>query len=250
MNKQPNKYYTGIGSRAAPLFILYQMSLLSAILEKKGYILRSGCAAGADAAFEDSLELSNQLPEIYIPNANFPKKVGGTNKPHYICPMDRYGKGSESLYREAMIMIDNHQLHKAWKYCKSYAKDLHNRNIFQVLGQDLKTPSSFVVCYTPDGAKIYSDTNKGTGGTGTAINTADKNSVEVFNLSNPEDYRRIKKFINDNLDLINLKRINNIKPRTILNSKNKTYEDLIDIIYEEERVFLMENKKPRSRPRL
>lgn len=45
-------YYTGIGSRETPEEVLSLFTIVGEFLAKKGYILRSGGAKGADKAFE------------------------------------------------------------------------------------------------------------------------------------------------------------------------------------------------------
>lgn len=64
--------------------------------------------------------------------------------------------------------------HPAWNRCSDYAKKLHARNGFQVLGRDLNSPSDFIVCWTKDG--------KASGGTGQAIRIATAYQIPVFNL--------------------------------------------------------------------
>lgn len=59
-------FYTGIGSRATPGDIKLRMSVLAHVLEKRGYILRSGGVRGADTALEKGIkEDSNK--RIYLP---------------------------------------------------------------------------------------------------------------------------------------------------------------------------------------
>ena len=217
-------FYSGVGSRETPLHILYMMSKIAMILEKKGYILRSGCAVGADAAFEDILENPNLSAEIYIPNLAFPLKMGTNMKNHYIVPKDDLGK---NLYHEAMMLIHSKDIHKGWKYCKPYVMDLHNRNMFQVLGKDLITRSKFTICYTRNGAKKYKDTDRGTGGTATAINASDLHKVDVFNLGNKEDYKRLDIFIKENDNLINYKKLDEMVVRSDFNPEKLTYEELM-----------------------
>jgi hypothetical protein len=73
------------------------------------------------------------------------------------------------------------------------AKKLMARNMYQVLGQDLETPTSFIVCWTKDG--------KASGGTGQALRVAKKYNIPIFNLYNEnaaaELYNHIKN-IKDN----------------------------------------------------
>lgn len=232
-------FYSGVGSRETPLHILYMMSKLAMVFEKKGYILRSGCALGADAAFEDILEKPHLSAEIYIPNVAFPLKMGTNMKNHYIVPKDNLGK---NLYHEAMMLIHSKDIHKGWKYCKPYVMDLHNRNMFQVLGKDLITRSKFTICYTKNGAKKYEETDRSTGGTATAINASDLHKVDVFNLGNEEDYKRLNKFIQDNENLIDYGRLNNMVVRSDFNPDKLTYEELMPKIKLE-----LINKKSRKK---
>lgn len=228
------KCYTGIGSRQTPLYLLYMMSKMGMIFEKKGYILRSGCATGADAAFEDALSEPEKSAEIYIPNKGFAYKMGTSFKNHYIIPKEKYGTDINGLYLKATRLIHQKDIHKFWKYCKPYVMDLHNRNMFQVLGGDLRSKSSFVICFTKGKELKYQDTGKATGGTGTAINAADLYDVPLFNLSVDEHYDRLNKFINENEHLIDYKKLNQIKPRSDFNKKDPnsqkhllTYDELM-----------------------
>lgn len=251
-----NRYYTGVGSRNAPLYIMYMMSELAMVLEKKGHILRSGCATGADAAFEDLLEKPAQSAEIYVPNKQFPFRMGGAYKSHYLIPVDIHGRGIDSLYSQAMRMIHARDIHKAWQRCSVDIMMLHNRNMFQVLGQDLKTPSKFLVCYTRGKELTYDDTTIKTGGTATAINAAHLNNVDVFNLSVHEHYLRLRKFIDDNKHLVDYERLNSSKPRTTLHNTLdnrgkfvKTYDELKPIMVKElieRQVFLDKHIKDLS----
>ncbi len=215
------KYYTGVGSRNTPMYILYMMSKLAMIFEKKGFILRSGCALGADAAFEDVLMNPAKNAEIYIPANNFPGKMGTSLKSHYICPEQRFGTKFNDLFCQATRLIHKDDVHKGWKYLDAYTMKLHNRNMFQVLGIDLKTKSNFNICYTKAGELKYEETNRSTGGTGTAINASDLYNVEIFNLGNDEHYKRLSLFIEKNKHLIDYERLNATTPRTELNKKSK-----------------------------
>jgi len=78
-------------------------------------------------------------------------------------------------------------IHPAWYRCSDYVRKLHARNCFQVLGRDLRTPSSFLVCWTLDGADI--------GGTRTAIVLARNHSIEVINLGFAEQLNRITQYV-------------------------------------------------------
>ena len=64
-------YYAGIGSRSTPDNVLGIMEKLGIVLAKKGFILRSGGADGADKAFEKGCDLASGQKEIYLPWKGF-----------------------------------------------------------------------------------------------------------------------------------------------------------------------------------
>lgn len=134
-------YYTGVGARKTPPHVLKVMTKLAARLSDLGLTLRSGGAQGADTAFE-----------------------------HGAIAKDIYT--AKDTTEQAMEIAS--QYHPAWHRCSDYAKRLHARNVFQVIGADLATPSKFLICWTEGGKTV--------GGTATAIRIADAYSVPVFNL--------------------------------------------------------------------
>lgn len=160
------KFYTGIGSRNTPNDVCNSMTKLAQILYQYGYILRSGHADGADKAFESG---AFEKKEIYIPWKSFDNSTSDM----YIIPDEAFEIAG--------------QIHPAWDRCSDAVKKLHARNILQVLGQDLKTPSDFLLCWTHN-AKIV-------GGTATAINLAKKHNVPVFNLADNYVYKKTVKYI-------------------------------------------------------
>lgn len=150
-----SKIYTGVGGRDAPIGVLKHMNRLAKELGIAGYTLRSGGATGSDLAFENGCDAVDGLKEIYLPVLGF---NGSTSS---LIPNSEAFKIAESI-------------HPAWHLCSSFAKKAHARNVHQVLGVDLKTPSDFLVCWTRGG--------KATGGTATAINLAEMKGVPVYNL--------------------------------------------------------------------
>lgn len=159
------KYYTGIGSRKTPADIL---SLMTTYAQKLSpfYRLRSGGADGADAAFEKG---AGQNKDIFLPWKNFNKNPSHL---HYI---------PEEAYSIAL------SVHPYFSECKSGVKKLLARDVLQVLGEDLKTPSEFVLCWTPF-AQSY-------GGTALAINVAKKNNIPVFNLWSKKSRKKFLDFL-------------------------------------------------------
>lgn len=145
-------YYTGIGSRETPPHILEEMTLTAQWLERKftNITLRSGGAGGADLAFE----------------------VGTNNKEIYL-PWYKFNGNTSKLYtpsHEAFELAS--KIHPTWNRLTQGAKKLHARNMHQVLGANLNTPSDFLLCYTKGGL--------GSGGTGQAIRLARVSNIPVF----------------------------------------------------------------------
>lgn len=146
----------------------------------EGYTLRSGGADGADTSFEFGCDEVKGRKEIYIP---WPRFNGRTEA---ILPPEKY---TDALEVAAEIYGDR------WTYLRSYVKLLMMRNIYQVLGYDLDTPSSFVLCWTPDGVRTASERARSTGGTGQAIACASLNQIPVFNLKNEGEEERLFDFL-------------------------------------------------------
>lgn len=149
--------YAGVGSRKTPESILNMFTEIARRLERHSFVLRSGGADGADKAFEDGV-LS--LKEIYYAKDSTPE--------------------SEKI-AEAV--------HPAWHNCSSFAKKLHGRNVFQVLGRDMNDPVDFLICYTENGIVK--------GGTATAINIAINHNIPVFNFGKKEDIKKMFTFLKE-----------------------------------------------------
>lgn len=179
------KYYTGIGSRETPQHVLEIMRESAKALASLGWVLRSGGAEGADTAFEEGASEANQptLPEIYLPWPYFNDRGWGTHyRSEYVRPLDL----GEFWFKARDIAATTHP---AWGNCKAGAKALHTRNVFQVLGKDLNSPSKFLICYAePKGDSI-------SGGTATAYNLAKSRGIECFNLYFGENITRLQGFL-------------------------------------------------------
>lgn len=156
--------YTGIGSRRTPPAIIELMSTFASDAASEGVILRSGAADGADAAFERGCLNSKGQCEIYLPW----KKFNGHDSELYDVPKQAYEIASK--------------YHPLWYRLGGAVKSLLARDVQQVLGQNLDDPSSFVVCWTPDGCETMNQYSEKTGGTGMAICVADDYGIPVLNL--------------------------------------------------------------------
>jgi len=169
--------YTGVGSRKTPVEVLQRMRSVAYALARKGFVLRSGGAGGADEAFERGAKDGNGDAEIYLPWAGFNDHPGG---------LVRRALEAEALARAA---------HPAWDRLSPAARKCHTRNVHQVLGFDLRAPSLFVLCWTPDGCTGTDTRTWMTGGTATAILVAEKHEVPVLNLQNPDSARLLEEML-------------------------------------------------------
>jgi len=173
--------YAGIGSRRTPDRILSLMSELSGKLADLGWTLRTGGADGADQAFltgTGTLWAQRKGEyELYLPWPGF--------NGH------RWAKLEEPSIDAFGIAA---RFHSAWSTLKNDGvRALHARNVHQILGADLRTPSRFILCWTPDGADgVKVPTSQATGGTGQAIRIAVAWKIPVFNLRRPEHLARIR----------------------------------------------------------
>lgn len=168
------KFYAGIGSRETPLSIEPTIQEVAFFLQKMGYILRSGAAPGADRMFEKS---TTGEKEIYLPWPLF----NGSDSPLYIENIDR------KKVQEAEDISKKY--HPAWCKLTRAAQKLMIRNVFQVLGKDLETPSEFVVCWTSNGGIK--------GGTGQAMRIATDMKIPIFNLYRKDDLHNLKVHITE-----------------------------------------------------
>ena len=188
-----SKYYTLIGSRETPPDILELMSRAAEGLAANGWIGRSGGADGADTSLEqgvdefcynsglDSTHYGTYM-EVYLPWKDFNGRVSSASGYFTLPYMDNKD--------EAGVVAES--IHPAWGRCSQGAQKLHTRNIYQLLGQNLTTPSRFVLCYTQPTSK-GSVTVKG--GTGTAVKLGLDNGVEIINLYYKENVERIKTWL-------------------------------------------------------
>jgi hypothetical protein len=160
-----SRYYSGIGSRETPSDMMGVMSTIAKFLAERGYTLRSGGAAGADTAFESGVP-EGMPKEIYLPWKGFQDN-----------PSKRY-----NVCQKALDLAERY--HPVWSLLGRNAQRLMARNCYQVLGEDLKTPVDFIVCWTPGGSLR--------GGTAQAIRIAKDLHIPVYNLGKAKDLEFVK----------------------------------------------------------
>lgn len=179
--------YAGIGSRETPIETLDEMTQIAALLEKRGFTLRSGFAGGADTAFEIGTSIEDQR-EIYAPWKGFGANPNSKwDKPRWDLIRRHEAKTGQPFRPAKAHILSGPQLakarelaqkyHPAWHRLSESAQNLHTRNMGQVLGPALDRPARFMIPYTVDGGA--------TGGTGQAIRIADDLGIPVLNLQRP-----------------------------------------------------------------
>ena len=166
------RFYAGIGARATPPAILSLMTHAAFALTKRGYVLRSGHAIGADSAFERGAGPSAQ---IFLP------AVGWRGSASALHP----GTLGAELWGRARLIAAAH--HPAFAGLSGFVQTLHTRNVFQVLGATLDSPAEFVLCWTADG--------EASGGTGQALRIAASHAVPVFNLQRPRERSHVERHL-------------------------------------------------------
>ena len=163
-------YFTLVGSRTTPADQATLLRVYSERLLRHGWTGRSGLSGDADMALNRALNHYPGLAELYIPWPSFNGFNHGDLEGRVIYPT-RLGNAPEAL---AMVS----ELHPAWGILSRGAKSLHVRNAYQVLGQNLTTPSDVLICWANVNRK-----GSVQGGTATAYNLAVKHNIPAFNLA-------------------------------------------------------------------
>jgi len=177
-------FYAGIGSRETPREMAPLMTQIAAEMERIGWTLRSGAARGADTFFEDGV-VDPYNKEIFIHRERTRPGKGMPERKHEpyqgVFNAQRYAN-----YDEAVQMAS--QVHGRWDRCDQTAREMHARNVYQVLGPELRpeTYSKLVVCWAiPDIHGVPE------GGTRTAWLIAEQHGIPRYNLAVPEDRDRV-----------------------------------------------------------
>lgn len=160
------QYYTGVGTRQLPKELEERVVYFAEGMVNSGFTLRSGGADGNDSIHEKVYLQHKGNKEIYLPWNGFNGR--------YHNPAEGYFSiGNQyKLIQEAAIIAMRHISH--WDNLTQGAKKLHTRNVLQVLGADLNTPSEILVYCTANGVL--------TGGTRTAVTIAKAFGIPTLDL--------------------------------------------------------------------
>lgn len=166
------RFYIGIGACATPPEVLALMTRAAFALLKRGYVLRSGHAIGADSAFERG---AGSAAQIFLP---VPGWRGSVSTFHV-------GTFGAELWGRAREIAAAH--HPAFAGFSRLVQDLHTLGVFQVLGPTLDSPSQFVLCWTADG--------EASGSTGQALRIAAAHGVSVYNLQRTRERAHVERHL-------------------------------------------------------
>lgn len=184
-------YYTGVGSRETPQNILDFMIQIGYRMAQLGYVGRSGSAGGADSAFEQGfMNYIQQYPESGIMFEGYLPWKGFSD----IQP-DKYHVDTPKLYNYNRAVDIASQTHPVWERLKRGAQALHTRNVYQVLGLDLKAPSNVLFCYAQPTYNKHKELTGVKGGTNTAVQLALNNNIKVYNFYFEEDIIKVKELL-------------------------------------------------------
>lgn len=158
--------YAGIGSRNTPPDVCELMVELARLLAARHQLeLRSGAAPRADTAFSNGAMLwEPRLVKLYLPWPGY----NGVQ----VAQLERPAPAAYELAK---------RFHPFWDNLRDGARHLHARNSHIILGDDLRSPVEFVVCWTTDGS--LDGTGSHCGGTGQALRVAAAYEIPVFNLA-------------------------------------------------------------------
>lgn len=175
--------YTGVGSRDITKKEKSIIFRISKYLAHKDFTLRSGKAAGADTAFQIGAQYYSfkVKPEIYTPWCNF--RLNQT-----------------SLKNDFDFTFDNallttceeiaKEIHPNWYKMTKAGKLLHSRNVLQVLGKNLDSPSKFLIFCSDQDSK-----GEVKGGTRTAVVLGKEYGIPCFNIRDNDQLHELEIFI-------------------------------------------------------
>jgi len=181
--------YAGIGARRTPPQILEAMEVLAYRLAARGWLLRTGGAAGADQAFIAGAMQGGGDVELYLPWPDFERPA-----------LAQWGEPTLTLPRpDRAAYALAEQAHPAWGRLSNGGRRLQARNVHQVLGATLDRPVAVVICWTPCGS--LDGLARNSGGTGQALRLVARHAPQarVFNLARDEHLRRISSFLEQTL---------------------------------------------------
>lgn len=162
-SKSKFKVYSGIGSREISQVQVDKIHRLSLFLDLANLTLRSGGAVGADTAWAKY----SAKKQIFIPTQGYNELYADGKK---IIAVD-----SLKNYNEAVEIAKEY--HPSPSSLSNFALKLMARNSYIVLGEDLKSPSDFILYYSKTPKK---------GGTSQALRIAADYGIQTISIEDVE----------------------------------------------------------------
>lgn len=195
MNKDSRKIVTCIGWRKTPPEIQSIMFKMGYAMAQKGNFFRYGGAGGPDLAFQNGVESfcrdNNLYPSwyqrVYLPYNGFNGLKEDVNR-------GIVDFQSTVNYNKAISIARQFYRTQGTSWWPDWMQHLMGRNTYQILGEDLLTLSSCVICYTKDGS--LDGLSKTSGGTGQALRIARFHNIPVFNLQREDHLNYITEKLN------------------------------------------------------
>lgn len=138
------RLYAGIGNVDIPDDYRRQLVKMGWLMASKGFVLRSGGAAGSDSAFEEGCDQFGGAKEIFTANSFLP---------HWTVDLV-------------------HRYHPHASRMRPYVFKLMQRNCLIILGENETTPVETVLCYNA----------KKDGGTTFSCNLAEDYNIPICNI--------------------------------------------------------------------
>jgi hypothetical protein len=167
------KPYVISGNKETPPNIIEQMFKIAKELETFSYTLRISSMDGPDKIIEPRINDK----ELYLPWKDFDKK---TSKLTFNTP--------ESLKIAAMF-------NPSFSGLNFTVQAFLAKNARIVLGQNLKSPAMFVMCWSQDGVEDGKNKTSSTGNIGHIIAIASSMKIPVFNFGNADAEQRLKQYL-------------------------------------------------------
>ena len=162
--------YTGIGSRKIDRHVIAYLQGVGAAMAARGYSCRTGDAIGSDNAFWTGAVSAGGTVHAY---AGLAKASRPDARPFKSLPIRIQELANEIAKR----------FHPRWDQLTDRDKAWMARNVVQVLGEDLESPSRVVLCYAKGSRFLDGKLCDVAGGTGQAVRVAYAQGIPVFNLA-------------------------------------------------------------------
>jgi hypothetical protein len=174
------KLYSGIGPRKTPLEAQALMTEIASQLASSQWTLRSGHGKRGDEAFEAGAP--PPLKEVYLPEHGF------NGAPSAIQGYEHYKVG---LFSERVIHIAQDH-HPYYDNCQQSTKNLFNRNVQIILGEEADFPSACVIYWH------FSDNDiEELGGTNHSLRIARTFNIPTFNIGDAGQLAALVQFIKE-----------------------------------------------------